>query len=307
MLSTLTGLGERTIRNEIELLKRSELVRVNNSGIYVTEEGIEIIEDLNEILSGVTGLSQLEEKLKIILDIENVVIVPGDSDEDKLVLNDLGKSAAQCLMKKVNDNSKVALTGGYSVKALVDNLESTSKYKNISILPARGGMGRIVEIQSNTLAADLAKKLGGTYKLLYAPDSLSDTALEAMKNEKGIKEILENIKHSDILIYGIGSAEDMAARRDLTEDIKINLKSLGAVGEAFGIYFDNKGNNIYSTPTIGLDYEDLDNIDNLIAIAGGKSKAQAVLSVSRNRRKGTLITDQKCAEEIIKITCENKE
>ena len=62
------------------------------------------------------------------------------------------------------------------------------------MLPARGGMARNVEIQANTLVANLADKIGGNYELLHAPDNLSNAALETILNEKDIKDIIDKIQ-----------------------------------------------------------------------------------------------------------------
>lgn len=83
------------------------------------------------------------------------------------------------------------------------------------IIPARGGLGKKVETQANTLAANLAYKLDASYKLLHAPDNLSDNALNSLMNEAEVKELIESIHTSNILIYGIGRADEMARRRGL--------------------------------------------------------------------------------------------
>ncbi len=55
-----------------------------------------------------------------------------------------------------------------------------NKSRDIIVIPARGGLGRDVNTQSNSIAAKLAEKLGGAYRLLYVPDGLEEEALEIM-------------------------------------------------------------------------------------------------------------------------------
>ena len=83
--------------------------------------------------------------------------------------------------------------------------------------------------------------------------------LETILNEKDIKNIIDKIRSAEVLIYGIGIAKDMARKRGLSEEDIKELEELGAVGEAFGHYFNELGEIVYSTPTIGVKNEDVKN------------------------------------------------
>lgn len=294
-------IGERIVRNEINFLKSQNLIEVNASGMYVTTDGEEIINKLKGFIHEIKGLSKIEKYIEEHLKLQQVIVVPGDVEIDKSVLKELGKAAASYAMDIIKDDSVIALTGGTTVKEVVDSFPKSNKYKNILVLPARGGMARNVEIQANTLVARLADKLSGNYELLHAPDNLSNTALETMLNEKDIKKIIEKIRSAEVLIYGIGIAKDMARRRGLSEDVIKELEELGAVGEAFGHYFNELGDIIYSTPTIGVKNEDVKNNKTLIAVAAGKNKARAIIATEINRSSTVLIIDEAAAEEIINI------
>ena len=294
-------IGERIVRNEINFLKSQNLIEVNASGMFVTTDGEEIISKLKGFIHEIKGLSKIEKFIEDHLKLQQVIVVPGDVEIDKSVLKELGKAAASYVMDIIRDNSIIALTGGSTVKEVVDNFPKSNKYNNILVLPARGGMARNVEIQANTLVARLADKLSGNYELLHAPDNLSNAALTTMLNEKDIKNIINKIRSAEVLIYGIGIAKDMARRRGLSEDVIKELEELGAVGEAFGHYFNELGEIIYSTPTIGVKNEDIKNNKTLIAVAAGKNKARAIIATEINRSSTVLVIDEAAAEEIINI------
>ncbi len=294
-------IGERIVRNEINFLKSQNLIEVNASGMFVTTDGEEIINKLKGFIHEIKGLSKIEKFIEDHLKLQQVIVVPGDVEIDKSVLKELGKAAASYAMDIIKDNSIIALTGGATVKEVVDSFPKSNKYNNILVLPARGGMARNVEIQANTLVARLAEKIGGNYELLHAPDNLSNTALETMLNEKDIKNIIDKIRSAEVLIYGIGIAKDMAGRRGLSDNVIKELEELGAVGEAFGHYFNELGEIIYSTPTIGVKNEDVKNNKTLIAVAAGKNKARAIIATEINCSSTVLIIDEAAAEEIINI------
>jgi central glycolytic genes regulator len=303
VLSNLLEMGERIIRTEISFLKSKNLIEINTPGMTITDEGEEIINKLKDSIHEIKGLSEIEKYIKEKLSLKQVIVVPGDMDEDKTIINELGKVAAHYINGIIKENYTIALTGGTTIKEVVDNLSKINNLKNILIIPARGGMGGNVETQANTLAASFANRVGGRYKLLHVPDNLSSSVLNSLLNEEDIKEIKNNIDNSNVLIFGIGRTDEMGKRRGLTQDQLDKLEKIGAVGEAFGYYFNCKGEIVYSTPTIGVNMDNIKKIGTAVAIAGGKSKAQAILAIEVNNtnKNNVLITDEGAAREMVNI------
>lgn len=306
ILAHKLGVGERIVRTEIDFFKDENLIEINTPGMTITPEGEEIIEKLKDFIHELKGLSDIENYIKEKLSLKNVIIVPGDVDEDNSVTTEIGKSASAYIKGLLKDNSIIAITGGSTVKAVIDNIPKISNLKNVLVVPARGGMGRSVEIQANNIAASLAKKLDANYKLLHIPDNISSSALSSILNEKEIMDIVDNINNSNMLIYGIGRADVMARKRGLASDKIIELNVEEAVGEAFGYYFNKEGKVICATSTIVAYDNSLKTIDNLVAVAAGKSKAEAILATQKNMTNSTLITDEGAALEIINILNEKE-
>lgn len=304
-LAIILNLSERIVRTEVNFLKDTNLIEINTQGMSVTEEGKDIIEKLKGFIHEIKGLNEIEELLEQMLSVKKVIIVPGDLDEDRNVLKELGKAAANYTKDIVKDNDVIAITGGSTVREVVDNFPKTNSIENILVVPARGGMGKNVETQANTLAASLAKKLNGNYRMLHISENLSEEVLDTLLKEEGIKEVIDIIKHADVLIYGIGSAEKMAIKRGVPNEIKVKLKNLGAVGEAFGCYFNAKSEAVSFSPTVGISLTDAKKISTHIAVAGGKSKVEAILAAIINNHNGVLITDEGAAECMIELMNEN--
>lgn len=304
-LSQELNLGERIVRTEVNFLKDQGLIDINSIGMMVTKEGENILENLEEIIHEINGLNKVEEIIRKKLGISKVIVIPGNVEQDKTVLKEMGRVAAKYIKNLVADNSIITLTGGGSVSKVVESFSKINK-ENVIVVPARGGMGRDVETQASTLAAKLAIRIGAAHKLLHVPDNLSCEALDAIMNESEIKQIVDVISKADILIFGIGRAEDMAKKRGLKETDMEELLDKGAIAEAFGYYFDNNGNIIYKTPTIGLNFEHVANIKNIIAVAGGASKAEAIVATKTCNSSMVLVTDEGAARKIMNIKV-NKE
>jgi len=301
VLSINLKMGERIIRKEVDRLKECRLVKIEPSGMILTEEGIEVVKKAEDIIHNIRGLSRLECELREKLNLEKVIIVPGDSEKDNLVKEQLGLAAGQYLKEILKDNCRIAITGGTTVKKVVDNTPIIANHKNVNVLPARGGIGKNVNIQANTLTAALAEKLRASYSLLHLDDNISNETLNIMMKEKQIRRVTENYDKLDILLFGIGKAEEMAERRGLTQEKIVKIKEAGAFGEAFGYYFDDKGNIVYSSTTVGIKINQIRNIKHRIAVSAGKSKARAIASVLKFNSGIVLITDEAAARELLSI------
>lgn len=301
VLANNLGIGERIVRTEINFLKNQNFIEINTPGMSITKNGEEIIDKLKDFIHEIKGLSDIENAIKESLKLKDVVIVPGDVYEDKTVMNELGRTAASYLKNTIKSDSIIGVTGGFTIKEVIDNMPKMTHVRNVMVVPARGGLGRNVEIQANTLAAKLADKVEGSYKLLHVPENLSDKAMNTIIEEEDIKNILNIIHNANMLVYGIGRADQMARRRGLSNEEIQKIEEVGAVGEAFGYYFNKQGDIVYSTSSIGARIDDISNIETRIAVSGGKNKAEAIISTEINNNNSVLITDEGAAREILSI------
>lgn len=306
-LAERLGEGERSIRNEMDFLKDLRLIEVTTAGATLTDAGHELLADLVDYIKVVKGLSDLEREVQRILGISQVLLVP-DSHEAEYNRRDLGRFAANKLKKIIVDKVAregqitIAVTGGTTVGEVANTMEWDGKKRPVTVVPGRGGLGEDVEIQANTIASLFAKKLGGSYRMLHVPDNLQEATLHSLIQEPQIKEVLELVDTAKVLIHGVGTAEEMAKRRGLAFKELELLEAKGAVGEAFGFYFNEAGEIVYTTTSVGLKLDDLERNDLLvIAIAQGTEKARAILSVVSPDYHDILITDEKTAQEMLEI------
>lgn len=299
VLADMLNVGERTVRTEIGFLKEQGLIEINTSGMTVTSEGVEIIHKLNDFIHEIKGLSEVEKKIQSSLNLKKVIIVPGDVEENPLVLKDLGKACANYVKDVLKDNSIIALTGGSTLKEVVEAFPRVTNLSQIQVVPARGGMGKKVETQANTLAATLAKKLNGTYKMLHISENLSLDIIGTLLKEEAVKVVIDTIHKADVLIYGIGNAVQMARKRGVPQQEIDNLINNGAVGEAFGCYFNKDSKIISETTAIGIKINEARKIKTHIAVAGGKNKVESIIATEYNDNDGVLVTDEAAAKGIL--------
>jgi central glycolytic genes regulator len=300
---TLAGsldMTERVLRGEVEFLKEQGLVVINASGIQLSDSGGRLLEAMEPIIKDAFGLTELEKKIQEAFQVGQVVVVSGDSDTSPFTKKELGRAGASMLRKYVTNNNVIAVTGGSTMADIASYLTTSAPMKGSWFVPARGGLGESVELQANTIASTMAKKTGGKYRLLHVPDHLAEEAYQSLIQDTHIMEIVEVVRSSRIVVHGIGDAMLMARRRKVDAETTRNLELAGALAEALGYYFDRQGNVVHKMPTLGLRLEDLQSIEVVIGVGGGKSKGAAIASVLRHGQEDVLVTDEAAAIEILK-------
>ncbi len=290
---------EREIRKETDILREQGLLDSQKSGMVCTSDGELVIEQLRSLVYEWSGLTQLGKALERQLGLQHVLVVPGDYNDDETVLTLLGKEAAQQFLSTITNEQVVAVTGGKSVASLAQFLQPVDHQQNITFVAARGGIGHEMHMQANTLVATFAMQMDAQHRTLFLPEHLSEQAYQAMLTEPMVTEIMAYYDRADCVIHGIGSAEEMAIRRNTSaEDLRI-LEEKGAVSEAFGYYFNAEGQIVHRIRTIGIQLEQVEKCKHIIAVAAGKQKVNAMLSYFKVAPKQTIfITDEAAAKAI---------
>lgn len=294
------NLTERVVRSEVDYLKQQNLIEIHSSGMTLSADGLDVLEKLDGVMREISGIDLIEKQLQQKIGIK-VVVVAGNSDVSPWVKSELGKAGALRMKKSLSGENIIAVTGGTTMATVAEMLKPIPESKNILFVPARGGLGEEMKDQANTIVSKMAEKMNASYRVLYVPDQISDESYATIMKEPSIKEVTSLIKDSDIVIHGIGEASVMAKRRNTTDAIMKKIKDGEAVGEAFGYYFNEHGEIVHKVQTVGIQLEDLKQAKEVIAVAGGTSKAKAIGAYMKSAPRNTiLITDEAAAIELLK-------
>jgi central glycolytic genes regulator len=298
-LSLSLGVTERVLRSEVTFLKDQDLITITSLGMSLTSEGRAVLEGLGSVMREITGINKMEESLQSSLGIKKVMIVSGDSEESPWVKSELGRACANCMKATLSGENIIAVTGGTTMAAVAEML-TPEIGSGLFFVPARGGIGENVQNQANTICAKMAEKTHSKHRLLFIPDQVSKEMYETVMKEPPINEVLGLIKSASMVLHGIGDAITMATRRKASARDLEMLQKHNAVSEAFGYYFNEDGEVVHKVATIGLQLDDLANIDHVIAVAGGASKAKAISSYMKQAPRHTiLITDEGAAKQLL--------
>ncbi len=134
-LSASLGMTERVLRSEVQVLKEQNLVHVASSGMTLTEEGTALVLALEDFMKEISGLKVLEKQLKETLDLDEVFVVPGDSDESPWVKLEMGRACVTCIKDRLTANNIVAVVGGTTLAAAADMMQLDCKDLHMLFVP----------------------------------------------------------------------------------------------------------------------------------------------------------------------------
>src|SRR5699024_3513432 len=126
-----------------ELLKRQHLIEMTTKGMYITEAGKVILDDLYFYNRELVGITTLEMELKKAVGASKVMIVPGDSDTSDFAKSEMGRATVAYLQQIVQEDVTIAVTGGTTMAAVANAMVPIEGHECLFV-PARGGVGEKV-------------------------------------------------------------------------------------------------------------------------------------------------------------------
>ena len=136
----------------------------------------------------------------------------------------------------------------------------------------------------------------------FVADSIAAKAL--FMDQTGLKPVFDLAARADLHLVGIGEIGEnsfMGLSGMITADEFERLANAGAVGEVLGRFVDANGIPLdidVNERAIGVDFATLRGKE-VVAIAGGPTKADAIKAVLRARLLTGLITDEATAAGIV--------
>lgn len=246
-----------------------------------------------------------EQTLKDKYHLKNVRVVMMKDMDREGGLQKLAESAAYYLDSIVKQGMVVGISWGNTLYRIVKYIGTNNK-KNIpiTVVPIMGAANtRTPEKDAMDLAKGLASAYGGKYQYIYAPLFVKNKELKnSLIQEDDIKNVLDLSKHADVMLTSVGSIQSKSWNNYLSERTLERLEEKGAVGHIAGHFYDIMGNEIetnLSERMIGVEIDDIRSCADLICVAYGETKAEALLGALRANLVNTLILDEKCAKQIL--------
>ena len=299
-LAARLNLPEREVRAAASALKEQGLITMDAAGMQLTPQAVEVLSGAHDLSRAMFGLTKLEQSLSHLLKVPHVIVVSGNADSDPQVLREVGRAAAHRVHKLMQNGMTLAVTGGRTLSEMARGMQSATPM-NVMVVPARGGMGTSVETQASAVAEEIARRVGGHHRVMHLPDTLDAPALQEMMRLPDVRETLELLQRTDLVVHGVGRADVMARRRHLSAEGLETLRDKKAVGEAFGDFFDFNGKTVLQASTVSLGLGKAYKESKMVAVAAGERKAEAIIAATRHEMHDSLITDEAAARRIVSL------
>lgn len=175
------------------------------------------------------------------------------------------------------------------------------------VVPIIGGMdGLAPDHQVNSLCRRFAESIGGKSYMLHAPALVSSPEVkEGLCESNDIKMIMEKWQHLDtamVEIYPLSSSLPALPMHCFDESQVLQLMKAKTTGDVCCNFFDGNGRSTYgeiSLKRIGIEFDTLKRVPNVVAVAVGERRAEAVQGALLADLVDTLIVDQALARAIL--------
>lgn len=252
--------------------------------------------------------SELSQQLRTELGIKDAIAISSD-DPGAGVITDTARGAAEFLSGILSDGHTIGITWGRTVAAVVAAMEPLQLH-GISVVQVLGSLGQgDPAIDGPVLARGLADTLAGTYRFVNAPAVVESAELcGRLARQPQIRQVLDHARRADVYLLSVGSTEDDTSSLQrtgyLTDAERRAAIAQGAVGHLMARMIDIDGNELeaQSDRVVGIPLSALRGRPWTICVAGGRSKAAAVLGSVRGGYVNALVLDSDCADEVLRLS-----
>ncbi len=241
---------------------------------------------------------EAEQRLAAQFALKDCFVVPSPpSPED--VNNNVAKAASMYISSRITGETFINIGYGDTTSRVLNHLAINAEH-TISCVSLTGGVSYYLpDARSGVFRS----------RLYLIPTPLivsSEEVAAAMKSEKLVQDVRDLVPLSSLSVIGIGAMNDKATVLMiwlLTGNDFLLLKRNGAVGDILS-HFINENGEAVSTDlearTISTSLDTLKSLHNVIGVAAGTAKAEAIRAVLRGGYLDVLITDEATAEAILK-------
>lgn len=258
----------------------------------------------------------LEESLVKTFGLKRCTVVPATESDTAAVTDDsvgaiasLAVAAARNLTR-VLESGQVRTVGvghGRTLAAMVERLPAMSQQSTrfVSLL---GSLTRRSAANPFDVIAKLAERTGGECYFMPVPflaDSQADA--QVLRVQRGVQHVLGLVRECQLCVVGVGELgpnTQLLRTNSVTAEELQALHRAGAVGEIAGCFVAANGQPVdcdMNERAVGASLDDLRGRDVLV-VAGGKDKADAIRAVLNTGLITELIVDESAAQLLAAAT-----
>jgi len=254
----------------------------------------------------------LEDALTCRFGLKRCIVAPdlgdGELSEAQQVFAAIGSAAARFLHRELACGAitVVGVGKGRSLAAMVERLPKIRR-TDLKVVSVSGSLTRSLAANPLDIVMRLAGQTDAAGYFLPVPYLAKNlTEKQVLLAQDSIRSMLDLARQADLVLVGIGSLEGDAHLRQvgmIADQEWADLKSHGAVGDLMGSFIDAEGKPVASAVnqlSVGLGLQDLQG-KQVVAVAGGIHKAEAILAALKTGILTGLVTDERTAAAVVEL------
>ena len=247
------------------------------------------------------GVGMVEQSQQLIhkYGLKDVFLIPAVGEDESHPNESIARAGAMYIADRLGDNACINVGYGHTLGRTLNHL-ATMVQSPVTCISLTGGV-------SNYLPNTRSNVFNARLHLIPAPLLASSPEMAAaMRQESSVSEIIRMSELSSFTLVGIGSLGDSATvfrSGVLGQTDMLYLKMHSAVGDVLCHFLDKDGRLIQSPiedRLISMPLERLQQMHNVIGLAAGREKIEAIRAVLRGGYLDILITDEPTAALLLR-------
>jgi DNA-binding transcriptional regulator LsrR (DeoR family) len=240
-------------------------------------------------------------QLKNRFGLQHALAVRTPNEEPEVIQDALGTVAAQLLEEITPEGGVLGFTAGRTLNATTLHLSALPYCEVVAL----SGVAGPVKEHGVEVIRRVGVVTGGPTFPIFAPLLVANAvAASALRSDHGIAQAYAKFKRIDIGVVAVGSwAPPDSQLYDAAHEVGIadDLVRQGVVGEVAATLFTESGAIIDTIDdrSIAITADQLRRIPEVIAVAGGATKAVAIGAALRTRLVDSLVTDAATAQWLL--------
>jgi DNA-binding transcriptional regulator LsrR (DeoR family) len=236
--------------------------------------------------------------------LRNTLVVRLIDGPDDFKREQLGRTCADLLTQTLDADDVLGISWGRTLHSMVGHL---SRLPGCTVVQLVGSVPTLeLDVNSMELVRRVAECAGGPVYPLPVPMLVDSPEMaEALRNDPHVHRTIDMFQRITKAVVGIGSwtAGGSTVRAALPEEVAARVDAAGAIADVCSSLLDADGREVLETDLSGrfiaISADQLRAIPDVVAIAGGATKAPAILAAIRSGLIHRLITDQEAARLLL--------
>jgi DNA-binding transcriptional regulator LsrR (DeoR family) len=247
--------------------------------------------------------ARLSDRLRQKYSLRNALVLAGPDLPCSALIEPLGHVAASLLEEMLTDGCVLGIAWG---RTLAATAKAISRLPRISVVQVAGGLAELEFPQNSVdLVYRMAAAGHGTAYPIFLPMWVEDPSLvERLRTEPAVAQVLDWYDRIDVLVVGIGSWNPPVSclHNSFSKAWRQQVLDAGVRADLCSTLIDDAGQVVPSPLDqvgLALNTKQIRRIPEIVGIAGGLEKANAILAALRGNWITTLVTDAGVARRLL--------